>query len=387
MHSFFFCAFLKGETNKMSNLQELIPNKTVIATGKTRLSGKEEPVLYQLFYGNVAIVGDKKTEFPDKLYRQKLDLFFSKPDGEDYKQPTEEELETAYRIAHNLNQKKVEEKPEPSHYSNYSAQYTPAVTNQPATVENTTEEEEKETYLPEKIKKKVKKKKTKPEPSEEIEEDDDETEYYETESTSVSTIVLAVLVGVLAVTTILFGSMTFGIVNNPFAKQDSTVAVAVLNKSVKAGEQIHASDLDKEYITEDEYNNAKGTTIINKDGTQETDKIILWSNKDKVENAYALSDISEGNQLMLSDFTGLKSTNNWVTLSVDNQEVKIAASLVEEGQTEVRNYLIVTSKDSNGSISSYAIENGSFTLKDKNLVDVKDSDGNSLLEKITQKED
>lgn len=366
----------------MSNLQELIPSKTVIATGKTRLSGKEEPVSYQLFYGNVAIVGDKKTEFPDKLYRQKLDLFFSKPNGENYKQPTEEELETAYRIAHNLNPKKVEEKPGPSHYSNYSAQYTPVVTNQPATVEDTTEEEEEETYLPEKLKE-SKKEKAKPEPSEEIEEDDDETEYYETEGSSVSTIVLAVLVGVLAVTSILFGAMTFGVVNNPFVEQDSTVAVAVLKKSVKAGEQIHASDLDKEYITEDEYNSAKGTTIINKDGTQETDKIILWSNKDKVENAYALSDISEGNQLMLSDFTGLKSTNNWVTLSVDNQEVKIAASLVEEGQTEVRNYLIITSKDSNGSISSYAIENGSFTLKDKNLVDVKDSDGNSLLEKIT----
>ena len=376
----------------MSELKQMIPGKTVIATGKTRLNG--EAVAYTLYYGNVVLVDGGKAEFNDRQYREKLDLFFKSPDGENYVQPTEEELADAYALVHNLKQKQ----PEKRQYTTYSDKYAPVATQQKPVekqvtveTEDNEETEEKSSSILDKLKKKKKKEKAKKEPvyeePEEDNDDEDDDEYYETGGSSIATIVLSVLVGILAVTTGLFGAMTFGVVNNPFVDRDNTVAVAVLNKSVKAGEQIHTSDLEKEYITEDEYNNAKGTTIINKDGTQETDKVILWSNKDKVENAYALSDISEGNQLMLSDFSGMKATDNWITLNMDGQEVKIAASLVEEGQTEIRNYLIVTSKDSSGAMSSYAIENGSFTLKDKNLIDVKDANGSSILEKIVQKEE
>lgn len=381
----------------MPEKKELKPGDE-IAKGRTRLPDGSV-VDYKLYFGNTAMVGNIKTEFPQKSYIEKLNKFLASDTGIQYKQPTQEEIEEAYRETHGLKQKPPEkhshEQPEQQveQSKSFSNEYVPISSQQQKQEED--DYEEKPTLLEklaqkqkENKQKNAKKKLQKQEKqivktTSDEDEDIEEEEYEYSDSHPIALLVLSIGMTIFIMLSLFFGLIAFDVIDNPFGKQESTVTIAVTTKDLKAGDKITADDLEKETITEEEYLSVKGGTIINSDGTSDYDRPLLWSNKESAINAYVTDTISSGDKLMLSDFGTAKADESWVTLSMNGNEVKVPASVVKEGETEIKNYLIITSKATDGTTSSFAVDNGSYTLKDKNIIDIKDSNGSSILKDVT----
>lgn len=163
------------------------------------------------------------------------------------------------------------------------------------------------------------------------------------------------------------------------AKPD-TLDVVQVTGSVNAGDVLSEDNITKVSITEDEYAEMSGKSVIKADGTTEDEKPLLWNNREQAVGKYATENLKDGDTLLTSDYSAVTSDSSFISMDLNGQTVKVPVNVTTAGNSDIHLYAIITTTDDDGNVMNAAVNLGQFKLEGRTLSDILNSEGQSKLE-------
>lgn len=170
------------------------------------------------------------------------------------------------------------------------------------------------------------------------------------------------------------------------AKPD-TLDVVQVTGSVNAGDVLSEDNITKVSITEDEYAEMSGKSVIKADGTTEEEKPLLWNNREQAVGKYATENLKDGDTLLTSDYSAVTSDSSVISMDLNGQTVKVPVNVTTAGNSDIHLYAIITTTDNDGNTRNAAVDLGQFKLEGRTLSDILNSEGQSKLEEYLGKAD
>ena len=453
----------------------MIPGKTIIGHArfqvKDEVTGSLNITNLDVYYGNVIHEDNGKiSQLPDNVYRKKLNHFL-RNEGRMYREPTDDDLEDSYNIAHGKpathgmdefgrpgkkkEEKKKEEdtqqldtnslkneesKPVSKSATNMSTNQQPAkpeppkqtavqptpqpapapaavspvvpkqeniqpvqpnpLENKPAEKEDLAQQEkELERQLKENKRKQAEEKRQQDAEQKRLQKAEarkakedarlaGKTERSQLDNSDSGPVAMRHSKALMPVLTVLVALVVISIAGNVYlfkqlhaatAKPD-TLDVVQITGDVNAGDVLSEDNITKVSITEDEYSEMSGKSVIKADGTTEDEKPLLWNNREQAVGKYATENLKDGDTLLTSDYSAVTSDSSVISMDLNGQTVKVPVNVTTAGNSDIRLYAIITTTDNDGNSRNAAVDLGEFKLEGRTLSDILNSEGQSKLE-------
>lgn len=166
-------------------------------------------------------------------------------------------------------------------------------------------------------------------------------------------------------------------------KKNNYIEVIRLNKDISRGEQITSADLDKSYISMEEYNRIASTVFIDESGEIHSSITVLYSNADRVAGKYATRNLQQDSYITNLDFTSQRvlEERTEIEIEIEGKLVSIPVENILNGDTKIKIIALINSEQLPRQI---ALPLSEFVLADRSVQDILSGNGQSILEAIAE---
>lgn len=164
------------------------------------------------------------------------------------------------------------------------------------------------------------------------------------------------------------------------------IRIIRLAADVAAGEQIENADIEEVAVTQEKYDELSSGKMLDENGMETSDSVILYSNADDVIGKYASSSLKKGEYITTSDFSDIISGEKTITMDVDGEQVTVPVTVTQTGNSSITIYAICTNTTEDGKVNNTAMKLGEFSLEGRNLMDIKNEDGESVIEQLLKEQ-